>query len=1182
MEEPGEPGEAAGAAVDRRCVRPYWECTLEDVFATLKLLKDGAGSKTLESLRYRLSVLGLPATKLMSRCLMLADMVHDTAKDDKGQSPKQMGKLFEFVIKQLQGENVFTECLHIVNMTAKTKSDRDALFMLFQEMNRQCRLSSDNEVIQCVLPRASIDESEDTFGASLRFLNAAKIETLFERCVSQYAGGDGGDDVLSAVSLTSDNAVIRITKKNIHGKMEVKEMPVTFTVATIFDAANRRYDKDWEIKLKLWLIASNKGSTAANPYPEFEIDLSYVGLATAQPGSKMVIKFNEKTLREESSTVTYTITIPGYEPYSITYRMSLQGPYFVESITDPGVNFNTGKGPNIEWFKSKISDKVSPRIKREAVMRVACKAAGDLLIILCLSRRCAVISNDRGVHLSCMVGGGLSVNRVDNCKGGVSTYRYVEPDCRKMIRGFMEFINEHRTLLPYGELTHEQRLTVCEQYAQNEIQEYYDKISGTESLDDYLIYLKRMRNGMQTRVGELLNEWEKYTTMDVSGDSDGDDDDDDDDDDDGDGDSDDDDDGKMDYTADSNLPLPLPRNTKPPIKFKNPVRGKTPVRKKKPLKVRMKQSPRHKTPVDRFVSFDSFGKKLVVKKYVGKKGGFFPQQGGQLLLNKISPDHLMSLLNFVAVKVNCYIVILSSIRERIDKALVEIPRKDDMNPVVKFITLLQSFIVRLFDFLTSVMKREGDLDFRDDIRLQNRLSALLKWLLGQTGAESVDDDFDTVMKKVDEILTQCEIILPVYKITQESGFVIKCDFDLLTTLANIVKYFNGIVIYDADAETEEDANSEVTSLPLVLDGILEEFKVIYAPLIVAEGAVGAVGTVTQRTQIEIYNTLVELLKNHFENPTQFVSSNLPKLEKMIWEKNNPVNVSLSDEHKYIILNVYLIPALLSLITDTLLQQGYFSLDLEESIIKALCSDESEADIVWSLFQKEFRYNGSYIARIAVIRAFISKVEFTGNRVAYTGNIDELLLINSHIDDKLLLKMEFARVSLGEVIDDISKGRVVDATSKDAVIRETDSLIKSRKLGIVRHITSGPGILSYNGHIKQLPSATRVATGGRGVIGGHINKIKTKSKYGAKRRVMYKKFVSKYIIKADKRGNRGTQGGKRRSGANVTRRKILKRSRVSKNNVTRKNNKIHKIHKIRNKKNTNLHYNLHKRHKTLKR
>ena len=1151
-------------AVDKRYVIPGWECTREDVIETLKLLKDGAGSKTLESLRYRLSVLGLPATKLMCRCLMLADMVHDTAKDDKGQSPEQMGKLFEFVIKQLQGKNVYKECEHIVNMTAKTKSDRDALFLLFQEMNRQCRLSSANEVIQCVLPRAYRDESKDTFGASLRFLSVEKIETLFGRCVSQ---GAGGDDVLSAVSLTSDNAVIRIKQKNAHGKMEVKEMPVTFTVATIFDAANRRYDKDWEIKLKLWLIASIKGSTATNPYPEFEIDLSYVGLATAQLGSKMVIKFNEKTLREKSSTVTYTITIPGYMPYSITYGMSVQGPYFVGSSTDDGINFNTGKGPNIDWFTSNKSDKVSDEIKRQAVMRVACKAAGDLLIILCLSRRCAVISNDRGVHLSCMIGGGLSVNRVDNCEGGVSAYRYVEPDCRKMIRGFMGFINKHWKLLPYGELTPEQRLAVCEQYAQNEIQEYYDKISDTEdTLDNHLIHLANLRFNMPDRVHELLQEWGKYTTpamMDAYDDSDSDDDDDDDDDD---GDSDDADemyDSSIPVTKQSQLLVKPLKNPKP----KNPRVKRVVVKKRLP--------PRKRVPYKQYKPYYNDPKfKGSPPPYSSKHGG------GQLLLNKISPNHLESLFNFVAVKVNCYIVILSSIRERIDKALIEIPRKDDMNPVVKFITLLQSFIARLFDFLTSVMKREGDLDFRDDIRLQNRLSALLKWLLGQIGAESVDDDFDTVMKKVDEILTQCEIILPVYKITQKSGFVIECDFDLLIALDNIVKYFNGIVISD-------DANSEVTSLPLVLDGILEEFKVIYTPLIVAKGAVGVVA---QRTQIEIYNALIEFLKNHFENPTQFASSNLPKLEKMIFENHTQTDVSLSDEHKFTILNIYLIPALFSLITDTLLQQGYFSLDLEESIIKALCSNESEADIVWSLFQKEFRYNGSYIARIAVIQAFISKVEFTGNRVAYTGNIDELLLINSHIDDKLLLKMEFARISLGEVIDDISKNRdsVVDATSKDAVIREINSLIKSRELGIVRGMKSGPGISSYIRHskTKMFPTEVPAGVGGGGKKRNRhtTRKIKTRSKYIAKRRVMYKKFVSKYIIKADKRGDGGAKGGKRRGGANVTRRKILKRSRVSNNNATRKNHKkIHKkIHKIHKKKNTNLYYNLHKRHKTLKR
>jgi hypothetical protein len=297
------------------------------------------------------------------------------------------------------------------------------------------------------------------------------------------------------------------------------------------------------------------------------------------------------------------------------------------------------------------------------------------------------------------------------------------------------------------------------------------------------------------------------------------------------------------------------------------------------------------------------------------------------------------------------------------------------------------------------------------------------------------------------------------------------------------------------------------------------------------------------------------------------------------------------------LNVYLIPKLVSIINETLLQQGYFSLDLEESIIKALCSNESEAEVVWSLFQKEFRYNGSYIARIAVIQAFISKVEFNGNRVAYTGNIDELLQINSHIDDKLLLEMEFARVSLGEVIDDISKKRddsVIDATSKDAVIREINSLIKRHK--------SGPSIMRTGRSVSSSSSSglkfdtvrsdenmfrrteVPVGVGGKGKRHGtNTRKKNTKSTYVAKRRIMYRKFVRKYIIKADKRGDGGAKGGKRRGGANVTRRKIKgrgrARSRVSKNNATRKNPK--KNHKKKNT-NPNLRYNLHKRHKTLKR
>jgi hypothetical protein len=60
--------------------------------------------------------------------------------------------------------------------------------------------------------------------------------------------------------------------------------------------------------------------------------------------------------------------------------------------------------------------------------------------------------------------------------------------------------------------------------------------------------------------------------------------------------------------------------------------------------------------------------------------------------------------------------------------------------------------------------------------------------------------------------------------------------------------------------------------------------------------------------------------------------------------------------------------------------------------------------------------------------------------------------------------------------------------------------------------------------------------------------------------MYKKFVSKYIIKADKRGDGGAKVAKRRGSANITRKKI-KGSRVSKKNATQKNPKKNPKKKI---------------------
>jgi hypothetical protein len=505
-------------------------------------------------------------------------------------------------------------------------------------------------------------------------------------------------------------------------------------------------------------------------------------------------------------------------------------------------------------------------------------------------------------------------------------------------------------------------------------------------------------------------------------------------------------------------------------------------------------------------------------------------------------------------------------------------------------------------------RKDGLVDFEDDIASQTRLNILLKFLLGKiklTDAESVSDgaksvsvdadgniDIGANIKMVDEILTQCTITLPNYEVT-ERGFVVKRDFGLLDTLDNIVKYFNGVDVSNSVADADADAdkrNSEVTILPLDFVGILHDFKEIYAPLLTDEGAVSAVEQHEQsHYQQRVYSILIELLKNYYFKNKSLFERELTELEKNILKEHAADLPHIHDYgytfHKFAILNVYLIPKLVSIINETLLQQGYFSLDLEESIIKALCSDESEADIVWSLFQKVFRYNGSYIARIAVIRAFISKVEFTGNRVAYTGNIDELLQINSHIDDKLLLEMEFVGVTLGEVVDNISKNRdsVIDATRKDAVISQIDSLIKRYKSRIPQAMKSGPGktvdtVRSVEKGLRQLVQAGVGGKGKKGKRHGtNTRKKNTKSKYGAKRRIMYKKFVSKYIIKADKRGDGVAKVAKRRGSANITRKKI-KGSRVSKKNATQKNPK-----KNPKKKNTNLNlrYNLHKRYKTLK-
>jgi hypothetical protein len=238
------------------------------------------------------------------------------------------------------------------------------------------------------------------------------------------------------------------------------------------------------------------------------------------------------------------------------------------------------------------------------------------------------------------------------------------------------------------------------------------------------------------------------------------------------------------------------------------------------------------------------------------------------------------------------------------------------------------------------------------------------------------------------------------------------------------------------------------------------------------------------------------------------------------------------------------------------------------------------DIVYKIFVQEIMYTGAHIYRVDFLQDFINNIGFNTGQLNYMDNINDALAANGTISNEQLTELKIKGYSLSDIIGLLYelRDKTTESSSEEEVTSVVNGFFGQEVSSLPKVMKTGIG----NGSILSQPITVdrTLVSVGKGGRGGH--KIKTKSKYGAKRRVMYKKFVSKYIIKADKRGNRGTQGGKRRSGANVTRRKILKRSRVSKNNVTRKNNKIHKIHKIHKKKNTNLHYNLHKRHKTLKR
>ena len=1130
-------GEAAIAAVVPD--QSYWSTlTPKDIVRITKNLSENFGSKELITLREKIPVIGDDITKKANECATLGDTLHDAADDKTPKSSEDMGPLFTATMKKLLGPLIYEECL----IREETKSDADPFF---REAGRTNATHKRNQKID-----------ELTFSINMpRFgLGFESILTLFslEKAVQGTKRSDtmmtGEVDVVESASpgylvyVTVDNIAAR-RKKNVHpdthrgrGGLQVTMPPgiltggigsvhavhdenrlkIVISPSHFFDQAGRTPEDDCYEKVQNWWELNVQGASVRQGiFPLIVINLKDVGI-TVLEGSTLAISLNPA-----SRQISYTIIIGGEPSYVLTYTVDRNGR--ITCISPP-----TDGTPDATGASLARNLNVGKRTGNEWFKQNEGKSSDTGFVYKGLIYAvCKLLGDDLAVL--------CNPNNV-----AVST-------------------NDRGILI---------RATINGVY----ILYYYSTVDG--------VMIFRL---VQPKCREKIRLWRSYesqTAHQVQG-------------------------PVPPLVSQYQVPPPPPSPPPPP-----PPPSPLPLTiSKGPVRLVLPHVPVRATPYP--TTTTRFGRDV---RPPYKYDGTLPQsllssRGGN---GKFTPE-LITLLQFFSAKLTCFIGVLKDRIDSLNKVLEvlnEIQSKDGMVLVVECITFLKSFITKLFDFLTSVMKREDDLDFEDDVALQTRLYALLKFLLGKnklTDDESVSGSagsvsLDTtgnvniyaIIKKVDEILTQCTITLPVYEITPERGFVVKIDFGLLGTLENIVRYFNGVDVFESVANADADKRDLVD--------ILRDFKVIYAPLIVDEGAVSAVEQHEQsHYQQKVYFKLIELLKNYFKNKSLF-EKELTELEKNILKEHAANLPHIHDYgytfYKFAILNVYLVTKLVSIINETLLQQGYFSLDLEESIIKALCSNESEAEVVWSLFQKEFRYNGSYIARIAVIRAFISKVEFTGNRVAYAGNIDELLQINSHIDDKLLLEMEFARVSLGEVIDDISKRRddsVIDATSKDAVIREINSLIKRHKSGpsimrtgrsVLSSSSSGLKSDTVRSDEKDFRTEVPVGVGGKSKKGKrhdtNTRKKNNKSTYVAKRRIMYKKFVRKYIIKADKRGE-GAKGAKRRGGANVTRRKIKgrgrARSRVSKNNTTRKNPK-----KNPKKKNTNpnLRYNLHKRSKTLKR
>ena len=1260
--------EAARGAAARKFAPTGWELTRDTFDRTMTLLTRGFGSKTLATIMSRVIISGDPDLDLISLCFALADMIHDIEKN-----PKSMGPLFTKVIGLLfpnvDTKDIWERCEQY-GIKKDMAPSSDMFFKKMAEIKTAFSLGGGACSFQ--LPRVNDKKIFEAKFEHFVFNRSGPI-AIMSTADCRVVGGDasiaGEDDGVSSkcVAQIVDNF-------SVHG------MPKVVALNYFVDKSGRTPDSDCFKRAEKWFIAFDDIDTVeSSPTVVLNLDeLRYIGMkgvrATFQinPSRKKITCTIEIPGYEPHYIIEYGVSARGTPDNGTVKSIDKNG------NTDK--NFNEGKSEVQDFFLSRMTPmrdgEYDVNTIREAILRLLFKYLGDALGPECAPRMVSVPTTDRGFGTKSMLTGVRVITSIPSSVG-TTTNVSLTPVCRVGLRQWQEFVcgsDELRKEYIDRELTPDEQITMQKHRCMFVLEDAFNhtlieeaKSHTSVSHDTDIQILKKIKGRLlelrkdtstfltyeqlKTEAFKYFEETQKIAMPDSSlifnAPS-----------------------GKAEIVT-SILTKTKPSKTKPSSKQKQTpmdmdTRGDAaPAPFAAPAFSSSFAAPASAADIQLFQRIpknrrqdedmgdmgdgaeeeDAADGEMVDDAEVGRNPYLRSQAraeaveaqgmalstrskrrrieggqsgGGKSLDTIISKAELYILLDFFSILITSFIYSFIPIKERITLALGEARKvsSTEQDPIIKYLTLLQSFITRLFDFLTLVMMgklppttpssiNDSDMStltqgFIEDRAFNKRLRGLLQQLLDKqndTVLDYGDDKINGILKPISATLKNCTIILPVY----ESGVGITCDFGLLVQLGYIVTHFDGIVVDDIIVDT----NSDVTSLPLDLAGILGEFKLIYEPLIDNKEALST-GAGTQfvafrpNSEKDIYEMIIKLLSVQKYIKPKLLEEWRFKLEKIILAEHKPKGAQLTVDDEYKILNVYLISKLLSAINETLTQQEYPA-NVEESIIKALCSNESEAEVVWSLFQKEFRYNGSYIARIAVIRAFISKVEFTGNRVAYTGNIDELLQINSHIDDKLLLEMEFARVSLGEVIDDISKRRddsVIDATSKDAVIREINSLIKRHKSGpsimrtgrYVSSPSSGLKLDTIRSDEKDFRTEVPVGVGGKSKKskrhGTNTRKKNNKSTYVAKRRIMYKKFVRKYIIKADKRGE-GAKGAKRMGGANVTRRKIKgrgrARSRVSKNNTTRKNhNKNHKKNPKKKNTNPNLRYNLHKRSKTLKR